>query len=91
MSQQEEADNGYVTLRRDLSVWRDLSKENESHVGHNAKWVLDMVKEDLELISGVDTRSADMKPVICNWQRMVIKGRSFFTNWIFMRWSAILK
>ncbi len=41
--------------------------------------------------------SADMKPVFCaqvcavsTWQRMVVEGRTFFLQWIFMRWLAIL-
>ena len=31
-------------------------------------------------ISGVGTPSADMKPVVCNWQRMDVEGMTFFTN-----------
>ena len=42
-------------------------------------------------IFGVDTSSADMKPVVCAWQRMVVGGSTFFSYWMFMRWSAILK
>ena len=29
-------------------------------------------------ISGVDTSSADMKPVVCNWQKMVVEDRTLF-------------
>ncbi len=27
---------------------------------------------------------------VCTWQRTVVEGRTFFLQWIFMRWSAIL-
>ncbi len=30
-------------------------------------------------ISGVDTPSADIKPVVCKWHRTVMEGRTFFT------------
>ncbi len=41
--------------------------------------ISESTKEDF---SGLDTQSADMKPAICNWQRMVIGDSTVFTYWI---------